>query len=56
MGTGALMMLGSLGLGLVCGLIVLATGRLFIYLAVATIILFFAGLGTVFKGLMGRSD
>jgi hypothetical protein len=55
MWTGVLMIGGSLALGLV-NLVIFLIGYIWPYLIAATVILFFAGLGTIFKGLMGRSD
>jgi hypothetical protein len=55
MWTGVLMIGGSLALGLV-NLVIFLSGYIWPYLIAATAILFFAGLGTIFKGLMGRGD
>jgi hypothetical protein len=55
MWTGVLMIGGSLALGLV-NLVIFLIGYIWPYLIAATVILFFAGLGTIFKGLMGRSE
>jgi hypothetical protein len=55
MWTGILMILGSLALGLV-NVAIFFAGWVIFRLAAVTVILFFVGLGTFFKGLMGRSD
>jgi hypothetical protein len=60
MWTGILITLGGVALGIVCALVLLLSNywiwRLTARLLVGAIILFFIGLGTFFKGLMGRGD
>jgi hypothetical protein len=55
MWSGALMVLGSFLLCLV-NVGVFIAGWIIFYLLAITIVLFFAGMGTFFKGLMGRSE
>jgi hypothetical protein len=60
MWTGIMITLGGVALGIVCALIVVVSnywiGRFTARIIAVAIILFFIGLGTFFKGLMGRSD
>jgi hypothetical protein len=53
MWSGVLMSLGGLALGLLFGACLLA-GVIWPYLLVIAALLFFGGIGTIFKGLMGR--
>jgi hypothetical protein len=55
MWTGVAMILGSLALGLV-NVAIFFAGWVVFKLVAITVILFFVGLGTIFKGLMGRTD
>jgi len=56
MWTGIFMVLGSVGLALVNGLILLQTGYISPCLIAVTVILFFSSIGTFFKGVMGRNN
>ena len=55
MWTGILMVVGSLAL-VVVNVAIFFAGWIVFKLVAVTAVLFFAGLGTFFKGLTGRSD